>query len=564
MEKIGIKDLTFRYPTGDKPALTELSLSVEEGEFLVVCGKSGCGKSTLLRHMKKSLLPYGERTGEMLFCGTDLEEMDLREDAGRIGFVQQNPDNQLVTDKVWHELAFGLENLGLENRVIKRRVAEMASYFGIQGWFRKSVAELSGGQKQLLNLASVMAMQPEVLILDEPASQLDPIAAGDLLNTVYRINRDLGVTVVISEHRLEDVFPMADRVVVLEKGRILTQGTPSGVARKLATLDEGKPHPMYLGMPAVMRSFPPETPGAEGDSAEGLPLTVREGRLRLESLLSGKSIDRSGMSTGPSDTGSKGDALHKEDADPALRMKNVFFRYERSADDVLRGLDLKVKKGELFCLLGGNGTGKSTTLRAVCGIVKPQRGRIELADGLRVAMVPQNPQALFTEITVEEEIFEGLAYVDMPDEEKMQKTEEMLALMEIVHLRKANPYDLSGGEQQRLALGKVMIYGPDLLLLDEPTKGLDPFFKATLGRILRDLNARGTTIFMVSHDIEFCAEFGDTCAMFFDGAVTSEGPSRSFFSGNNFYTTAANRLVRRWRPDLVLPEEVREWLRTVL
>ena len=564
MEKIGIKDLTFRYPTGDRPALSEFSLSIEEGEFLVVCGKSGCGKSTLLRHMKKSLLPYGERSGSMFFCGSDLEDMDLREDAGRIGFVQQNPDNQLVTDKVWHELAFGLENLGLENRVIKRRVAEMASYFGIQGWFRKSVAELSGGQKQLLNLASVMAMQPEVLILDEPASQLDPIAAGDLLNTVYRINRDLGVTVVISEHRLEDVFPMADRVVVMEKGRILTEGTPSKVASELAVLDEGRPHPMYLGMPAVMRSFPPDMADAGAGSGEGLPLTVREGRLRLESLLSDTAKEDLVKRAEGSEMSDRGASPGKDPKDAALRMKNVFFRYDRTADDVLRGLDLTVKRGELFCLLGGNGTGKSTTLKAVCGIVKPQRGRIDIADGMKTAMVPQNPQALFTEITVEEEIFEGLAYVDMSDEEKMRRTEEMLALMEIEHLRKANPYDLSGGEQQRLALGKVLIYGPDLLLLDEPTKGLDPFFKAVLGRILKDLTSKGITIFMVSHDIEFCAEFGDTCAMFFDGGVTSEGSSRGFFSGNSFYTTAANRLVRRWRSDLVLPEEVREWLGTVL
>jgi len=561
MEKIGIRDLWFKYPLGERQALSGISLSVREGEFLVVCGKSGCGKSTLLRHMKKSLLPYGEMRGELLFCGRPLDEMDLREDAGRIGFVQQNPDNQLVTDKVWHELAFGLENLGLDNRVIKRRVAEMASYFGIQGWFRKSVAELSGGQKQLLNLASVMAMQPEVLILDEPASQLDPIAAGELLSTVYRINRDLGVTVVISEHRLEDVFPMADRVVVLDSGRILAEGTPSEVASDLAVIDGGKPHPMYLGMPAVMRSFPEDLAAGKGsEEPGGLPLTVREGRLILEKLLNGRSAE----SVSASAQADRVRRAQKEPPETALSMKNVWFCYEKGGEDVLRGLDLTVRKGELYCLLGGNGTGKSTTLKAVTGIVRPQKGKISVKDGLVTAMVPQNPQALFTEISCEEEIFEGMAYLKMSDEEKLARTEQMLSLMEIEHLRKANPYDLSGGEQQRLAIGKVMAYGPDLLLLDEPTKGLDPFFKATLGKILKGLTAKGVTVFMVSHDIEFCAEYGDTCAMFFDGGITAEGGSRDFFSGNNFYTTAANRLVRRWRPDLVLPEEVKDWLRQIL
>ena len=562
MEKIGIRGLSFTYPLGERKALSDLSLSIAEGEFIVVCGKSGCGKSTLLRHMKKSLLPYGEKSGDVFFDGKPLDDMSLREDAEKIGFVQQNPDNQLVTDKVWHELAFGLENLGMSNPVIKRRVAEMASYFGIQGWFRKSVAELSGGQKQLLNLASVMAMQPEVLVLDEPASQLDPIAAGELLSTVYRINRDLGVTVIISEHRLEDVFPMADRVVVLDKGSILAEGTPSKVAAELAVLVDGQPHPMYLGMPAVMRAFPEEFLGAESAdfTGAGLPLTVREARLRLEEFLKDRGV------TGVSERAENGKTAGTQSgpADAALVMKNVHFRYDKRSEDVLRGLDLTVQMGEIYCLLGGNGTGKSTTLKAVCGIVKPQKGKIEIKDGLVTAMVTQNPQALFTEITCEEEIFEGMAYLDMTDDDKIKRTEVMLSLMEIEHLRKANPYDLSGGEQQRLAIGKVMAYGPDLLLLDEPTKGLDPFFKATLGKILKGLTEKGVTVFMVSHDIEFCAEYGDTCAMFFDGGITASGDSHGFFSGNNFYTTAANRLVRKWRPDIVLPGEVKDWLKSIL
>ena len=561
MEKIRVSDLTFQYPLADHPALSHVDLSIGASEFMVLCGKSGCGKSTLLRHLKKSLAPYGERSGAVYVDGVSVEETDDRVGAASVGFVQQNPDNQLVTDKVWHELAFGLENLGLPNPVIKRRVAEMASYFGIQNWFRRSVAELSGGQKQLLNLASVMAMQPDLLVLDEPASQLDPIAAADFLNTVYKINRDLGTTVVISEHRLEDVFPMADRVIVMDSGSILTQGTPSEVGRALEVWKDGAPHPMYFGMPAVMKAFPASV--MEKREAEGLslPLTLREGRLLAEELLAGREIPEAEEAP---ETAPRRRLFEKDDRDAAVSIKDLWFRYSKESSDVLRGLTFTIEKGKVHCLLGGNGSGKSTLLKALAGIVKPQRGKILKAEGLTMALVPQDPQALFTEILVEDEMLEGMAYLPLSDEEKVARTEELLALMEIEHLRKANPYDLSGGEQQRLAIGKVMGLKPDILLLDEPTKGLDPFFKRTMGGILRQLAGQGVTVLMVSHDIDFCARYGDICAMFFDGEITSEGSAREFFRGNSFYTTTANKLVRRWRNDIILSEEVAAWLETVL
>ena len=552
MEKIIVDNLSFRYPLSEKPALTGVSLSVHPSEFIVLCGRSGCGKSTLLRHMKKSLIPYGEQQGQVLIDGEPVEEMDDRTAASKVGFVLQNPDSQLVTDKVWHELAFGLENLGLPNQVIKRRVAEMASYFGIHTWFRKDVAALSGGQKQLLNLASVMAMQPEILILDEPTSQLDPISAGEFLKTLQQINRDMGTTILISEHRLEDVFPMADRVIVLDQGALLTMDEPGKVGKRLAGSGDEGHHPMYEGLPAVMRAFP--------EDEEDAPLTIREGRLKLAELMDNIPPERAAqaLSAPVSRLTSPGSSLRE--ADPAIRLKNVFFRYARNTDDVLRGLDLSVPKGALTCLLGGNGSGKSTSLKVICGVLKPQRGKVTVAEGLSLSMVPQNPQAIFTEITAEEEVFEGMAGLSLSDEEKLSRTEEMLSMMEIAHLRKANPSDLSGGEQQRLAMGKVMSRRPDILLLDEPTKGLDPFFKQTLGRILKRMTASGVTIFMVSHDIDFCANFGDLCAMFFDGEITLCDEVRPFFAGNSFYTTTSNKLVRRWREDILLCEEVRAWI----
>lgn len=556
MEKIKVDNLSFSYPSSDKLALDSVSLSIPESEFVVLCGKSGCGKSTLLRHLKKSMNPYGNKFGSVCFDGEEIEEMSDKDAASKIGYVQQNPDNQLVTDKVWHELAFGLESLGYSNSVIKRRVAEMASYFGIQTWFRKSVSELSGGQKQLLNLASVMAMQPEVLILDEPASQLDPIAARDFLSTVHRLNRELGVTIVISEHRLEEIFPLADRAIVMDEGRIIANARPSEVAIQLAgNGDDESAHPMYYGMPPVMKLFPKELVRWQ----DSLPMTLREGRILMEKLFENGTLTLK-------EAGVQKLAEEKEanSGKPVIKLKNLYFRYAKNADDVLRGLNLEIEEGKLHCLLGGNGSGKSTTLKAICEIIKPQSGKVKIADNCRAAMVPQNPQALFTEISCEEEVLEGLCYQKLEIEEKVQRTEEMLKLMEIEHLRKANPYDLSGGEQQRLALAKVMVSNPDILLLDEPTKGLDPFFKQTLGRILRSLCKENKTIFMVSHDIEFCAEFGDRCSMFFDGEIATSGSAKEFFSGNNFYTTVENKLTRKWCEGIITGEEARTWIRSLL
>ena len=556
MEKIKVDNLSFSYPSSDKLALDSVSLSIPESEFVVLCGKSGCGKSTLLRHLKKSMSPYGNKFGSVCFDGKEIDEMNDRDAASKIGYVQQNPDNQLVTDKVWHELAFGLESLGYSNSVIKRRVAEMASYFGIQTWFRKSVSELSGGQKQLLNLASVMAMQPEVLILDEPASQLDPIAARDFLSTVHRLNRELGVTIVISEHRLEEIFPLADRAIVMDEGRIIANARPSEVAIQLAgNGDDESAHPMYYGMPPVMKLFPKELVRWQ----DSLPMTLREGRILMEKLFENGTLTLK-------EAGVQKLAEEKEanSGKSVIKLKNLYFRYAKNADDVLRGLNLEIEEGKLHCLLGGNGSGKSTTLKAICEIIKPQSGKVKIADNCRAAMVPQNPQALFTEISCEEEVLEGLCYQKLEIEEKVQRTEEMLKLMEIEHLRKANPYDLSGGEQQRLALAKVMVSNPDILLLDEPTKGLDPFFKQTLGRILRRLCKENKTIFMVSHDIEFCAEFGDRCSMFFDGEIATSGSAKEFFSGNNFSTTVENKLTRKWCEGIITGEEARTWIRSLL
>lgn len=528
MAHFQIKDLIFSYPTSKgKKSLDGVSLSIEKGEYIVLCGRSGSGKTTLLRQMKSVLAPHGKKSGEILFGGVPIEKVSQRDQAFKIGYVMQNPDDQIVTDKVWHELAFGLESLGCDQKTMRARVAEMACYFGIADWFHKDVANLSGGQKQLLNLASIMAMQPEVLILDEPTSQLDPIAASDFLNTVRKINIELGTTVIITEHRLEDIFPYADRAIVMDGGRVIADDTPRNIGK---LLHEQK-NDMFAAMPTPVRVFY----GAEGTG--DCPLTVREGRTWLS-----KTYPDPKVNTMPTVE------LDDEIENPALSLKELWFRYEKDSPDVLRGVSAEVPNGSLYAVVGGNGAGKSTTLKAICGICKPYRGSVkvfgkpvekykaaELFGGC-LAMLPQDPKSLFVKKTVREDLAEMTK-----DETKIA---EIAAVCEIEGLLDSHPYDLSGGEQQRSALAKVLLTNPKLLLLDEPTKGIDSFFKEKLASILCKLKEQGITIVMVSHDVEFCAKYADMVSMFFDGQILTTDAPRRFFGNNSFYTTAANRMSR--------------------
>ena len=546
MAHFEIKDLRFCYPVSEKVSLDGVNLTIEKGEYVALCGKSGSGKTTLLRHLKSVLTPHGKRSGEILFNGASLTQVSQTEQAGKIGFVMQNPDDQIVTDKVWHELAFGLESLGCDQKTMRLRVAEMASYFGIQGWFHKDVATLSGGQKQLLNLASIMAMQPEVLVLDEPTSQLDPIAASDFLNTVRKINTELGTTIIITEHRLEDIYHAADRVVVMEKGKIIANDTP----RQVGALLHNRESQMFAALPTPVRVF--YQTGAAGDC----PLTVREGRRWLTETFTQKEITVKEPEFEP---------VMADDKAPALRVKEAWFRYEKDSPDILQGMSFAVPRGKLSAIVGGNGAGKSTALKAICGICKPYRGSIEIfgknikkyknAELFRdcVAMLPQDPKSLFVKKTVREELLEMTG--------EAESIREIAEVCEISHLMDSHPYDLSGGEQQRTALAKVLLTNPRLLLLDEPTKGLDAFFKVQFADILCKLKNKGITILMVSHDVEFCAEYADFVSMFFDGQIlTTETPHR-FFGQNSFYTTAANRMSRCVFQNAVTASDVAELYR---
>ena len=517
MELLAIKDMSFRYAGSDSAAISGVSFSVERGDFLAVCGATGSGKSTLLRLIKRELAPRGKAEGEILFCCKPLCELDDRKAAQKIGYVAQRPEEQIVTDRVWHELAFGLENLGLPTGVIQRRVAETACFFGIEEWFDKSTDELSGGQKQLLSLASVMVMQPELLLLDEPTARLDPIAAGDFINAVARLNRELSLTVIMISHCLEDVLPVANRVLALEGGRVAEYGETRKAVGKIKNI------PSLAGaLPAAARLY--SRLGADCEC----PLTVREGRDLIEHNF-GSSV----RALPPEEY------VHSKNV--ALEFSGVYFRYSREQEDVLRGLELKVYENEIFCLLGGNGSGKSTALAAAAGLIKPYAGNIrvfgkkvtdrEFARAGLLTLLPQDVQTVFLKSTVRAELADA------------NVTEGVLT-QDLNRLMDRHPYDLSGGQQQLLALAKALAARPRLLLLDEPTRGLDAGAKAEFVSVLRKLRDGGMTVVLVTHDAELAAEISDRCALFFRGEIVADDVPRRFFSGNSFYTTAANRICR--------------------
>ena len=531
MEILKIENLTFSYPQSERRVLDNISFAIEEGEFCVLCGATGSGKSTLLRLCKREIAPVGQASGRILLRKTPTEQLSPKDAAKRIGFVCQQPDQQIVCDKVWHELAFGLENMGLSQGEIARRVAEMASYLGIEPWYDKQISELSGGQKQLLNLASVMVMHPDLLILDEPTSQLDPIAAAEFLHTLKKLNRDFSLTVLIAEHRLEELVPMCDKLIVLKDGGLLGADTPHALM------------PFIAKDSALLASMSTAARVACAIGEQSYPLSVKDGR---EMIAKYADPTRILPENAPESQLSK-----------ALELKNVHFRYARELPDVINDLSLTLYEGETLCVLGGNGSGKSTMLSLAAGVRKPYAGSISVFGKKlkeyknqslyrqNLALLPQDVQTVFLHNAVEEEMKDaGVDLATLP--------------FDLSHLLNMHPYDLSGGEQQLAALAKVLATNPRILLLDEPTKGLDAEKKQHLLDILRRLRSRGVSILIVTHDVEFAALCADRCVLFFRGSAVSEGLVREFFAENNFYTTAARRMSRGYFDNAVTARDLIE------
>lgn len=515
---LSVKDLRFTYSGQEKPALDGVTLEVRRGDFLALFGRSGSGKSTLLRCLKPSLTPAGKMGGEILFDGEPITRMPHHDETAKIGFLLQDPENQIVTDKVWHELAFGPESLGMPTDEIRRRVAETASFFGIGGWFHSDTSALSGGQKQLLSLAAVMVMRPEILILDEPTSRLDPIAANELFLALVRVNRELGTTVIMTEHRLDEALSAATMAVVIDDGKILAEGTPADVARKIADGDIGSgTRALRAALPAYMR--------------------IGEGSVRAARELVGGLASENRLFTLP-------EKKERARGDVVLSAENISFAY--GDRQVVRDLTLEIRRGEINALVGGNGSGKTTTLRLLAGLIQPQCGFV--TKKARTAILPQEPRALFTKNTLRDEL------ADISGDEK--KLAEAINICGLGGLLDRHPYDLSGGETQRAGIAMLLLTGADILLLDEPTKGTDAGFRDEFGRLLGRLADEGKAILIVSHDLEFCAETADRCAMLFDGGIVSEGAPREFFGNSEYYTTTACRIAHGYSPAVTSDELV--------
>lgn len=515
---LSVKDLRFTYSGQEKPALDGVTLEVRRGDFLALFGRSGSGKSTLLRCLKPSLTPAGNMSGEIIFDSEPITKMPHSNETAKIGFLLQDPENQIVTDKVWHELAFGPESLGIPTDEIRRRVAETASFFGIGGWFHSDTSALSGGQKQLLSLAAVMVMRPEILILDEPTSRLDPVAADELFSALVRVNRELGTTVIMTEHRLDEALTAATMAVVIDDGKILAEGTPADVARKIADGDIGsETRALRAALPAYMR--------------------IGEGSVRAARELVGGLASETRLFALP-------EKKERARGDVVLSAENISFAY--GDRQVVRDLTLEIRRGEITALVGGNGSGKTTTLRLLAGLIQPQCGFI--TKKAKTAMLPQEPRALFTKNTLRDE----LARIS-GDEDKLA---EAIRICGLGGLLDRHPYDLSGGETQRAGISMLLLTGADILLLDEPTKGTDAGFKDEFRRLLVRLADDGKAILIVSHDLEFCAETADRCAMLFDGGIVSEGAPREFFGNSEYYTTTACRIAHGYSPAVTADELV--------
>lgn len=548
-----VKDLNYYYPDSEKPALKDIELTVEEGEFLLITGGSGSGKSTLARVLA-GLVPdfYGGCFGgRVFFKGQDIRHMDRRRLARHVGMVFQDPEKQLVKTEVEAEIAFGLENLGLPRQEMARRVAEVMGFLNLTEVKGQFTEKLSGGQKQKLALASVLAMQPEVLILDEPTSQLDPTAAEDFLNLIKRLNEEMGMTVVLIEHRLERCFYLADRVVMMEDGKLKIKGTPQEVAEKSHFYE----NPF---IPPVARFF-----ARMGFSR--IPVTVKEGRKILRANL--PTTDEKKESPPLRSVGIK--PIKNENL--VIVLNNVWFSYQ-SGKEVLQDVSIQIAPGEFVAILGANGAGKSTLLKIMAGLLKPGKGKVRLLgkdrednrkmhwDG-KIAYLSQNPNDYLFQDTVEQELSFTLKNFKLSDEDRI---DDLLERLHLKCYRRANPRDLSSGERQRVALASILVTDPVLLLLDEPTRGMDCGLKAELGKYLTDFCKRQLSVVLVTHDVEFAAEYAKRVVIMYDGRIVCDGPGRQVLGQSLFYSTQMSRMCRGYIPDILTVEEAVKVLAPVL
>lgn len=525
---IEVRGLSFAYPGAEAPVLDGLDWSVPQGAFALLVGGTGSGKSTLLSLLKPEIAPTGECAGELRVLGESVADMDARMSAERVGYVFQDPENQIVCETVWHEMAFGLENLGLARDEMRRRVAETSYFFGLEDWLHRDTDTLSGGRKQLLSLAAVLALRPCVLLLDEPTSQLDPVAEKTFLHALFRVNRELGCTVVVATHQPRPMLEYATCAYRIEDGRVCEVADIASLGHREGLFSGEVP-----GWGASRRAKSGVFSSVSGQLGS---LDPREGAPGAKKgLKSGKSAEFEAQIQPQDDSGAPSRAggrriLSKMHGESATTLSEGWFRYDRVSGWVLRGLDAAFSAGAVHAVVGGNGCGKSTMLSVLAKTAKLQRGRM-VRGAASTALLPQNPKALLVAETVRDELMEWASTCGYDE----NLARERAAQLGLDGLETRHPYDLSGGQRQLLALAKLLLIGPELLLLDEPTKGLDLESRRIIARALRDHAKAGCTVVIATHDLDFAEQVSDDVAMMFDGEIACMEPPADFFADNVFY-----------------------------
>lgn len=606
MALIEFNNFSFAYRNSDGTesevkSLDNINLEIDYGDFVLLCGPSGCGKTTLLTNLKKELMPAGRRSGEIKFNGTRVIDMDEISSACDIGYLFQNPDSQIVTDTVIQEIAFPLENIGLPTEEIRNRISEIVAFFGINDILHKNVNELSGGQKQLVNLCSLLVLRPQVLLLDEPMSQLDPIASYEFLSIVRRLNEEFSITVIMSEHKADSIFPFIDKAVFLKEGKIEFVDNAHNICSEVI---DDEIFENYL--PAVTKIYNSLSVRYPSLIKLNTPLSIREGRRCLNTIHDGLiKINDSNANSDNLDSinlhhinkkyhsQEKSGILDKislgGNKNALINMNGIYFAYEKG-NLILKNVDFELEKGDFVSLIGGNGVGKSTFLQLLVGILKPIKGKVKYKKGIKLAYVHQNPMIHFLKDNVKEEFLESILesnllqdnsvgfnketydnLLKMTNEEFIEsdilnglefdsikfKFKELIEFFDICDLIDKHPYDCSGGEQQKIVIVKALLQNADVLVLDEPTKGLDPISSKNLANILNSLCDNGITILMTSHDLDFVANNCKRCLMLFDKDIQIDDDPKVIFAENNFYTTFVNRMVKDYVPEIVTLDDLK-------
>lgn len=540
---VSVQDLSFAYPDQTAKVLDHINLTINLGDFLLIAGNTGSGKTTLLNHFKKELTPLGNRQGHITIDGTPIDDLSKLQSAQTVGYVAQDPQVQPVMSKVIDELAFPLENIGCPSDEIERRITELSNFLGLDQSLNREINQLSGGQLQLVNLASVLILRPKLILLDEPTSQLDPLIAQNFLNVLSRVQRELGITIVLTEHRLSTISGLANRMILLQHQTITFDGSPTDGIKEMFKDDR-----LTYFIPSIPKLFL-----ANQITSNPLPISVAQGQAAIQAA----NLKFIPTAKAP---------VHQSNNEhqPLLTAKNISFTFDGTRN-VIDHLDLTVNRGDWLAIIGKNGSGKSTLLSLLIGLTTPQHGKIRFeqqvvwkirtADRIkRISFLSQTPSLQFTANSVRQELEVQANQLKLPD--PAQQIKQLVAKFHLEKILNQNPFDISGGQQQLLGLAIALMAKPDLLVLDEATKGLDPYTKVMVGNTLKEAQQNCVTIIMASHDMEFCAAFADHCTFMFDGHLNTLLPTTAFFANNFFFTTPINRIVRDQVPDALLVDDL--------